>query len=72
MWFGSMAMAGRSIAAGRCIMPTRLAWKVLARMQELQGTMGDEFDPALLLKRLAAKGKTFADFDGLRTTSQLA
>ena len=36
--------------------------KVLAKMQEFQAAMGDEFKPASLLERLVAEGKTFADF----------
>jgi 3-hydroxyacyl-CoA dehydrogenase len=36
--------------------------KVLAKMKEFQGAMGDEFKPAALLEQLAAEGKKFADF----------
>jgi 3-hydroxyacyl-CoA dehydrogenase len=36
--------------------------KVLAKMQEFQAKMGDDFKPAALLEKLAAEGKTFADF----------
>lgn len=46
--------------------------KVLARMKELQTTMGDEFKPANLLEKLVAEGKTFANFDQLRKTPELA
>lgn len=46
--------------------------KVLARMKELQTTVGDEFKPAHLLEKLVAEGKTFANFDQLRKTPELA
>ena len=36
--------------------------KVLARMQELQSKMGEDFKPAALLERLVAEGKKFSDF----------
>jgi 3-hydroxyacyl-CoA dehydrogenase len=36
--------------------------KVLAKLKEFQATMGDDFQPAALLERLVADGKTFADF----------
>jgi 3-hydroxyacyl-CoA dehydrogenase len=36
--------------------------KVLAKMQEFQAKMGDDFKPATLLEKLAADGKKFADF----------
>ena len=36
--------------------------KVLARMQEFQSKMGEDFKPAALLERLVAEGKKFSDF----------
>ncbi|HSV03750.1 MAG TPA: 3-hydroxyacyl-CoA dehydrogenase NAD-binding domain-containing protein [Phenylobacterium sp.] len=36
--------------------------KVLAKMQEFQAKMGEDFKPAALLERLVAEGKKFADF----------
>ncbi|MDE2488105.1 MAG: enoyl-CoA hydratase/isomerase family protein [Alphaproteobacteria bacterium] len=36
--------------------------KVLAKMKEFQGKMGDDFRPAALLEKLVADGKKFADF----------
>jgi len=36
--------------------------KVLAKMKEFQGAMGDDFKPAALLEQLAAEGKKFSDF----------
>jgi len=36
--------------------------KVLAKMKEFQGAMGEDFKPAALLETLVADGKTFADF----------
>ena len=36
--------------------------KVLAKMQEFQAKMGDEFKPSALLEKLAGEGKKFADF----------
>jgi 3-hydroxyacyl-CoA dehydrogenase len=36
--------------------------KVLAKMKEFQGAMGDDFKPAALLESLVADGKKFADF----------
>jgi 3-hydroxyacyl-CoA dehydrogenase len=36
--------------------------KVLAKMKEFQGAMGDDFRPSALLEQLAADGKKFADF----------
>ena len=36
--------------------------KVLAKMKEFQGTLGDDFKPAALLEKLVADGKKFADF----------
>ena len=38
--------------------------KVLAKMKEFQGSMGDDFKPAALLEKLAAEGKTFGDLKG--------
>jgi 3-hydroxyacyl-CoA dehydrogenase len=38
--------------------------KVLAKMQEFQSTLGDDFKPAALLETLAAEGKKFADLKG--------
>jgi 3-hydroxyacyl-CoA dehydrogenase len=38
--------------------------KVLAKMKEFQGAMGDDFKPAALLEKLAAEGKKFADLKG--------
>jgi 3-hydroxyacyl-CoA dehydrogenase len=38
--------------------------KVLAKMKEFQGTMGDDFKPAALLEKLAAEGKKFGDLKG--------
>jgi 3-hydroxyacyl-CoA dehydrogenase len=35
--------------------------KVLAKMKEWQGTMGDVFKPSALLEKLVAEGKKFAD-----------
>ena len=35
--------------------------KVLAKMQEFQATMGDEFKPAAALEKLVADGKKFSD-----------
>ncbi len=35
---------------------------VLAKMQEFQGKMGDDFKPSALLERLAAEGRKFSDF----------
>ncbi|MDH2348379.1 3-hydroxyacyl-CoA dehydrogenase NAD-binding domain-containing protein [Bradyrhizobium sp. SSUT77] len=46
--------------------------KVLAKMKELQATMGDDFKPAHLLEKLVADGKTFVNFDQLGTTTELA
>ena len=37
------------------------AAKVLAKMQEFQATMGDEFKPAAALEKLVADGKKFSD-----------
>jgi 3-hydroxyacyl-CoA dehydrogenase len=36
--------------------------KVLAKMKEFQGTMGDDFKPAATLEKLVADGKKLADF----------
>jgi 3-hydroxyacyl-CoA dehydrogenase len=36
--------------------------KVLAKMQEFQGSMGDDFKPSALLEKLVADGKKFSDF----------
>jgi len=36
--------------------------KVLAKMKEFQGSMGDDFKPAALLEQLVADGKKFSDF----------
>jgi len=36
--------------------------KVLAKMKEFQGRLGDDFKPAALLEQLAADGKKFSDF----------
>jgi len=36
--------------------------KVLAKMKEFQGTMGDEFKPSAALEKLVADGKKLADF----------
>ncbi|MDB5417863.1 MAG: fatty oxidation complex, alpha subunit [Phenylobacterium sp.] len=36
--------------------------KVLAKMKEFQGAMGEDFKPAALLETLVADGKKFADF----------
>ncbi len=33
--------------------------KVLAKMKEFQGQMGDEFKPSALLEKLVAEGKSF-------------
>ncbi len=38
--------------------------KVLAKMQEFQATMGDQFKPSALLEKLVADGKKFADLKG--------
>lgn len=38
--------------------------KVLAKMKEFQGAMGDDFKPAALLEKLAADGKKFGDLKG--------
>jgi len=38
--------------------------KVLAKMQEFQGSMGEDFKPSALLEKLVAEGKTFADLKG--------
>jgi 3-hydroxyacyl-CoA dehydrogenase len=38
--------------------------KVLGKMKEFQGAMGDDFKPAALLEKLAADGKTFGDLKG--------
>ncbi|MBU1375401.1 MAG: enoyl-CoA hydratase/isomerase family protein [Alphaproteobacteria bacterium] len=38
--------------------------KVLAKMKEFQGTMGDEFKPAASLEKLVADGKKFSDLKG--------
>jgi len=35
--------------------------KVLAKMKEWQGTMGDVFKPSALLEKLVAEGKKFSD-----------
>jgi 3-hydroxyacyl-CoA dehydrogenase len=35
--------------------------KVLAKLKEFQGKMGDEFKPAALLEKLVAENKKFAD-----------
>ncbi|ACG79626.1 fatty oxidation complex, alpha subunit [Phenylobacterium zucineum HLK1] len=35
--------------------------KVLAKMKEFQGAMGDDFKPAALLEKLVAEGKKFSD-----------
>jgi 3-hydroxyacyl-CoA dehydrogenase len=35
--------------------------KVLAKMQEFEGKMGDDFKPSALLKQLASEGKGFKD-----------
>jgi 3-hydroxyacyl-CoA dehydrogenase len=35
--------------------------KVLAKMQEFQASMGDDFKPAALLEKLVAEGKKFSD-----------
>jgi 3-hydroxyacyl-CoA dehydrogenase len=35
--------------------------KVLARMKEFEGTMGDDFKPSSLLEKLAGEGKGFKD-----------
>jgi len=35
--------------------------KVLAKMQEFQGSMGDDFKPSALLEKLVAEGKKFSD-----------
>jgi 3-hydroxyacyl-CoA dehydrogenase len=35
--------------------------KVLGKMKEWQGTMGDVFKPSALLEKLVAEGKKFAD-----------
>lgn len=37
--------------------------KVLDKMKELEGTVGEDFKPAALLENLVAKGKRFADFE---------
>jgi len=36
--------------------------KVLAKMKEFQGAMGDDFKPAALLEQLVADGKKFSEF----------
>ncbi|HEX3699548.1 MAG TPA: hypothetical protein VHV27_02630, partial [Phenylobacterium sp.] len=36
--------------------------KVLAKMKEFQGAMGDDFKPAALLETTVAEGKKLADF----------
>jgi len=36
--------------------------KVLAKMKEFQGAMGDDFKPSPLLEKLVADGKKFSDF----------
>ncbi|HEY8615613.1 3-hydroxyacyl-CoA dehydrogenase NAD-binding domain-containing protein [Phenylobacterium sp.] len=36
--------------------------KVLAKMKEFQGSMGDDFKPSALLEKLVADGKKFSDF----------
>jgi 3-hydroxyacyl-CoA dehydrogenase len=36
--------------------------KVLAKMKEFQGAMGDHFKPSALLEKLVADGKKFSDF----------
>ncbi|WP_374469322.1 3-hydroxyacyl-CoA dehydrogenase NAD-binding domain-containing protein [Phenylobacterium sp.] len=36
--------------------------KVLAKMKEFQGAMGDDFKPSALLEKLVADGKKFSDF----------
>jgi len=38
--------------------------KVLAKMQEFQAKMGDQFKPAALLEKLVAEGKKFSDLKG--------
>jgi 3-hydroxyacyl-CoA dehydrogenase len=38
--------------------------KVLEKMKEFQGTMGDDFKPSALLEKLAAEGKKFGDLKG--------
>ncbi|MBI1199714.1 MAG: 3-hydroxyacyl-CoA dehydrogenase [Phenylobacterium sp.] len=38
--------------------------KVLAKMKEFQGAMGDDFKPAALLEKLVADGKKFGDLKG--------
>ncbi|MBL8770929.1 MAG: enoyl-CoA hydratase/isomerase family protein [Phenylobacterium sp.] len=38
--------------------------KVLAKMKEFQGAMGDDFKPSALLEKLAADGKKFGDLKG--------
>ena len=38
--------------------------KVLAKMKEFQGAMGDDFKPAALLEKLAADGGKFGDLKG--------
>ena len=35
--------------------------KVLEKMKEFQGTMGDDFKPSALLEKLVAEGKKFSD-----------
>jgi 3-hydroxyacyl-CoA dehydrogenase len=35
--------------------------KILAKMQEFQATMGDQFKPSPLLEKLVAEGKGFKD-----------
>ncbi len=37
------------------------AAKVLEKMKEFQGAMGDDFKPSALLEKIVAEGKTFAD-----------
>jgi 3-hydroxyacyl-CoA dehydrogenase len=36
--------------------------KVLGKMKEFQGALGDDFKPSALLEQLAAEGKKFSDF----------
>jgi len=38
--------------------------KVLAKMKEFQGSMGEDFKPSALLEKLVAEGKKFADLKG--------
>jgi 3-hydroxyacyl-CoA dehydrogenase len=35
--------------------------KVLAKMKEVEATMGDDFKPAALLEKVVAEGKRFQD-----------